>query len=116
VQPLTIHISYTDIERITQGDPRVTKDLLNVFIKQNLDNADKIKEYGAAGQWDLLRKVAHKLKSSLALVGLTEHREMAEQLERYAGEDPVATQRMVQELSLAILQVIAELTEKLKTL
>jgi hypothetical protein len=41
---------------------------------------------------------------------------MAEQLERYAGEDPVATQRMVQELSLAILQVIAELTEKLKTL
>jgi HPt (histidine-containing phosphotransfer) domain-containing protein len=116
VQPLTIHISYTDIDRITQGDPAVTKDLLNVFIRQNLENADKIKEYGSSGQWELLRKAAHKLKSSLALVGLNEHRLMAERLEQSAGDDAAETKRIVDELTSTILQVVAELRERVKTL
>lgn len=116
MQPLAPLISYADIDKITQGDPRVTKDLLNVFIRQNLENADRLKELHSTLQWSDLRKAAHKLKSSLALVGLIEHRAMAEKLERSAGDDPAETKQLVDQLTAVTLQVVAELMKKLKTL
>lgn len=109
-------VSFSEIEKITQGDRKAMKDLLQVFIRQNLENINHLKQNFLDADWDALKKTAHKLKSSLALVGLHQHRSMSEELERIAGNDTAATKKMVDELTSATLQAVDEMNARLKTL
>lgn len=109
-------VSFEHINQITLGDPLATKDLLEVFVRQNLRNIEDIKEDLARERWSEMRKVAHKLKSSLALVGMTAHRALAEELEENAGIDPGRTRELVVTLTKATHRALDEIRQKLKTL
>jgi len=107
-------VSFTEIEKITGGNPQVMKELLGIFVKQNGANVQDIEKLFAAQNWNDLKKMAHKLKSSLALVGLPQHRALAEELEHTAGNEIAQTTKLVKELTEATRKVIAEIELKLK--
>jgi HPt (histidine-containing phosphotransfer) domain-containing protein len=109
-------ISFEHIDQITQRDPGATRDLLHVFIRQNLLNIDEIQAQLQKENWSGLQKVAHKIKSSLALVGLTESRALAEELERTAGNDLGRTHELAEAVSAAARAAISEVTLRLKDL
>jgi len=113
---MKVLVSFAEIEKITAGNPQVMKELLGIFVKQNGDNVADIKKLFAEQNWNGLKKTAHKLKSSLALVGLPRHRALAEELEHTAGNEITQTTKLVAELTEATRKVIAEIELKLQAL
>lgn len=104
-------ISFEYIDQITLRDPQATSDLLKVYVAQNSTNMRELQEALVLQNWPLLRKIAHKLKSSLALLGLSHSRSIAEQLERTGGEDLHQTHDLVAEVCRALTNAI-EVVEK----
>lgn len=102
-------ISLRQIENLTNGDPLAIKELLAIYSKEAAKQIRKMEDSFAAGSWDELKSVAHKMKSSLALVGMEAHRAMAEEVELTAGLDLQKTQNQVNELLSAYRQALAEL-------
>ncbi|HXB39895.1 MAG TPA: Hpt domain-containing protein [Bacteroidia bacterium] len=107
-------VSFTEIEKITSGDAPAMKQLLQVFIKETTLNTQKMQEYLNAENWEELKKTTHKLKSSLALVGLADYRTLAEDIEKTAGADIESTQKKTAQLTEACQSVIYQTEKKLK--
>ncbi len=91
------------------------RDLITAFISENSRTRQKLDEEYGKKNWHELQRTAHKLKSSLALVGLEEQRAKAEELESMAGTDLSKTKELVDELSETLRQAIHEMEEKLRT-
>ena len=113
---MALTISFTQIEKITAGDPQVMKQLLEIFVRENTLALAKIEECLAGGNWSELKKTAHKLKSSLALIGLSDARALAEELEQDAGTDLQQTKKIVLEIKTICLTVVEEINKKIKAL
>lgn len=109
-------VSFDYINELTLGDRVLTRDLLTVFITQNEQNIAVIRQSLDTHDWRELQKVAHKIKSSLALVGMTANRVLAEELERTAGEDAVRTRKLAAQIISATTSAIDEIRRKLKKL
>lgn len=92
------------------------KELLTIYIRENSLSIQKLQEQRAAENWNELKRAAHKLKSSLALIGLNDARAQAEELEHYAGDDPAKTKKFIEDLTSTLKQVIVEMEIKLKEL
>ena len=111
---MTQPISFEFIDQITLRDPKATRELLRVYVAQNKQNSRDLREAVSAQDWALARKIAHKLKSSLALVGLTEGRSKAELLERTAGDDVQETLHLAETVSSITDGAVHEVARKLK--
>lgn len=109
-------VSFDYIKDLTLGDPVLTRDLLRVFITQNEQNIGMIRQRLDAQDWRELQRVAHKIKSSLALVGMTAHRALAEELEKTAGQDTARTCELAEQIIGATHAAIEEIRRKLQTL
>lgn len=106
-------VSFDHINQITLGDPAATKGLLEVFVRQNLMNITQMQEHVVRQNWAELKKVSHKLKSSLALVGMQANRALAEELENTAGTDINRTHTLVNALISATTDALSEIQREL---
>jgi HPt (histidine-containing phosphotransfer) domain-containing protein len=108
--------SLGEIERITGGNPVIIKELLAIFIKEASLQMQKMQEYLADSNFTELKNVAHKMKSSLTLIGMDKYRLIAEELENEAGDDPKTTKKQIIELVIVYTRAITELKIKLQEL
>lgn len=109
-------VSFDYINDLTLGDPVLTRDLLTVFVTQNEQNVQVIRQRLEAQDWSGLQRVAHKIKSSLALVGMTANRALAEELEKTAGQDAEQTRHLAEQIISGTHSAIEEIKRKLKKL
>jgi HPt (histidine-containing phosphotransfer) domain-containing protein len=107
-------VSFTEIEKITVGDQQLMKQLLAVFVNENTQNIRKMREYLDSENWEELKKVAHKLKSSFALVGQPDYSVLAEEVEKTAGADALDTKNKIARLTEACQNAIHQTEKKLK--
>ncbi len=107
-------VSFKEIEKITAGNKEVMRGLLELFIRQNTIYVNDIEIYFKMQNWSDLKKVSHKLKSSLALIGMLGHRALAEKLEHIAGYEISETQKLVDELVQVTRLALVEIESKLK--
>jgi len=105
--------AFKDIEKLTASDPRVMKELLTVFIRENHIHIKKIEAARQSENWKELKKIAHKVKSSFALVGMMEHRALAEKLEEVAGDEPATTKKLTLKLLKACKEAISLVEKRL---
>jgi HPt (histidine-containing phosphotransfer) domain-containing protein len=107
-------ISLQEIEKITDGNSETMKELLNVFIKEASSQIQTLQEHLFNANFDGVKNVAHKTKSSFTLIGLNEYRPLAEELEQDAGKDIKRTKKLVAELIIIYSRAISELKTKLR--
>lgn len=66
------HINLKTLDEIFDGDKEILSDSIDVFIEISGSYYSSLKEAYAAGDWDLLGKVAHKAKASVRTMGMNE--------------------------------------------
>ena len=108
--------SLHEIEKITNGNQATLKELLAVFIKEGTLQVQKLQAYLNDGNLQELKNTAHKIKSSLLLIGLGSYRTMAEEIEQGAEKNLQKTKQQVLELIILYTRALAELKITLEEL
>ena len=68
-------MSYTNLnylKEITDGDKQIIRELIELFLLQVPDFITNLNKYYNSGEYILLGKEAHKAKSSLQIMGMSE--------------------------------------------
>ena len=67
--PVTSYISLDYLEEMSANDNSFLKEMLGLFQKQSADNFNLLHDHLSANDFESVKKVAHKLKSSFSLIG-----------------------------------------------
>jgi HPt (histidine-containing phosphotransfer) domain-containing protein len=78
------NLSY--LKNMTDDNPDLIKELIDIFISQANEYTREMKELYAQGDWQALSRLAHKAKSSVAIMGMTELSEMLKDFELLARD------------------------------
>jgi len=78
----TINLTY--LREMASGDIGFMEDIIDMFIRQTPENLTKLQEYTTNRQWAEVKSLAHKMKSSVILVGIQELEEIFIQLQKEA--------------------------------
>ncbi len=66
------HINLDYLNEMTDGSKDLKRDLICMFIKQIPVFSEQLDEYYKQGDYNSLGKLAHKIKSSVAMMGISE--------------------------------------------
>lgn len=78
--------SLRDLEEL--GDEEMTVQLLELFLKSTPETIDKIKEASDAEDWNLVRQMAHRLKSSAGVIRAMQMHRLLNEIEIAALDEP----------------------------
>lgn len=74
------------LKKMTDGNPDLIKELVDIFISQADEYTQEMKELHTRSDWQALSRLAHKAKSSVAIMGMTELAEMLKDFEILARD------------------------------
>jgi HPt (histidine-containing phosphotransfer) domain-containing protein len=76
----------TYLKEITNGDQQIIREMIDIFARQVEEYTREIQDIYHEARWKDLSKLAHKAKSSLAIMGMSELANRMKELELLAGE------------------------------
>jgi HPt (histidine-containing phosphotransfer) domain-containing protein len=74
------------LDSVSGGDREITQELVNMFSEQTVEIYDEMKSLLASGKYHLLGLLAHKAKSSVAIMGMDDLASMLKTFELQAKE------------------------------
>ncbi|WP_066510429.1 response regulator [Rufibacter sp. DG15C] len=77
-----INLSY--LEQFADGNTQFMLEIIEIFISQTPGQLEEMQEAASKSDWTEVRALAHKMKSSLALIGVEEIQELNSQIEHSA--------------------------------
>ena len=77
-----IDLSY--LEQVCSGNKALVAKMIDLFIKQTPLQMQQLREHSTSGDWHKFFNVAHKVKSSLAMMGVKSLESSMEELEEYS--------------------------------
>jgi HPt (histidine-containing phosphotransfer) domain-containing protein len=80
------HINLDYLNEMSDGSDDLVRDLINIFIKQVPVFTEQLDSYYQSGDYYSLGKLAHKIKSSVAMMGINELKTDMKTLEHFAKE------------------------------
>jgi HPt (histidine-containing phosphotransfer) domain-containing protein len=80
------HINLDYLDQMSDGSPDLKYDLIKMFINQVPVFSDQLDGYYQSGDYFSLGKLAHKIKSSVAMMGIEELATDMKTLEKIAVE------------------------------
>lgn len=80
------HVNLDYLNEMSEGSDDLIRDLINMFIKQVPVFSEQLDSYYKSGDYLSLGKLAHKIKSSVAMMGINELTVDMKTLERIAKE------------------------------
>ena len=111
-------ISPEYLENVTGGDPEITEELVNIFRSQVPEFIDEMKGLHNNGMWFELGLLAHKAKSSVAVMGMDSTATMLKtfELQAKAGENKDEYMNFINQFVSETKVALDELTEYLDKL
>jgi HPt (histidine-containing phosphotransfer) domain-containing protein len=111
-------ISPEYLENVTGGNPGITEELVDIFKSQIPEFIDEMKGLYERGSWYELGLLAHKAKSSVAIMGMDSTATMlkAFELQAKAGEHKDEYQGYINQFISEATEAMDELTQYLKKL
>lgn len=76
----------TYLKNMSGGSPEIIKEMVNLFAEQVVEIAEQMHEALANKDWVNLGKLAHKAKSSVAIMGMNDLSAELKRLELIAGQ------------------------------
>lgn len=104
------------LDKFTGGDQDLTKQLIEIFLKQAPEALHKIEDAISTKNWKEVHAVAHKIKSSVAVFELGEMKKIITNIEEYArdGENIELIPRLFSEFREGIRIATRDLEAELK--
>ncbi len=78
------NLSY--LRNMTDNNPDLIKELVDIFISQADEYTREMQEFYTQSDWQSLSRLAHKAKSSVAIMGMSELSEMLKDFELSARD------------------------------
>lgn len=78
------NLSY--LRNMTDGNPDLIQELIDIFTSQADEYIHEMQDLYAKSDWQALSRVAHKAKSSVAIMGMSELSEMLKDFEILARD------------------------------
>lgn len=107
IEGVSPDLSYLD--QMTGEDSELKFKMINIMLEETPTELELLDSYCKAGNWDGVRAVAHKMKSSLQYMGLKETLELAKSIELTAREK-VDVDQLPERINNVILTCKAALT------
>ena len=82
---MSTDLSY--LESMTEGDTGLISEMIEIFSTQVVEFSELMQEFLERKDWQELSKLAHKAKSSVAIMGMTVLSEKLRDLEKLAKEE-----------------------------
>ena len=111
-------IDLTYLERVCEGDTEFMQEMISAFVETIPETLVEMKNANAAADWPGLARIVHKMKPSLAFMGIEELKGNVLELEALAkaGTDIKGIGNLVERVNATANQAIAELKEAQKSL
>ncbi|MBC3538131.1 response regulator [Rufibacter sediminis] len=115
--PTEVEIDLTYLENFANGSAEFMRDILQLFIDQTPRLVKDLTTAVSQANWAETRTLAHKIKPSIALVGIQELEELNETIEQSAlhhtntEQLPALAQQLVELVDRSILQLRVELAK-----
>jgi HPt (histidine-containing phosphotransfer) domain-containing protein/anti-sigma regulatory factor (Ser/Thr protein kinase) len=111
-------IDLTYLRELADGDKAFISEIIALFMEQTPQHLIRLQEYASVHKWNEIKVLAHKMKSSVTMIGNAELVEIFVYLEQYALSDQAAEKiPALIDLALQIcLDVIAALKTELRVL
>ncbi len=74
------------LKKMSEGDSEFIGEMINIFREQVLEYQITMPELLSSGDYDNLAKLAHKAKSSVAVMGMNNTAEMLKELQEISSE------------------------------
>jgi HPt (histidine-containing phosphotransfer) domain-containing protein len=74
------------LRKMTEGNPDLLREMVEIFLNQVPEYAREMQESCDQENWQALSRVAHRAKSSVAIMGMHSLAEMLKDLESYSRE------------------------------
>ncbi len=109
------HTDLTYLLKLANGSDEFIAQMLSLFIEQTPDALGKMEKYLQEHDWELLSKVAHKMKPSIMFVGIKELEQDVKAIEDYASEKANLDKlpEMVSHVKTICNEAIGELKEEI---
>lgn len=109
----TTHIDLDYLDKMSGGNFEMIKELANLFIKEVPIMVENMQEVINANDWDALRSLAHKAKSTLSIFGMQKLANDMDMWEKLAkrGEQTNTYQDRLDNFHDISLDAIVELNE-----
>lgn len=114
-----INMEYLD--SVSGGDPGIINEILAIFKEQSVEIYNEMKSHLASKNYTALGLLAHKAKSSVAIMGMSELAEMLKTFELQAknGIEPQLyesyLERFISETQVAITEIEDLMNNRLKS-
>lgn len=82
----TMHLDLRYFNSITEEDMELKIKMMRIMLDETPDELEKLRKYTDEKNWDLVRAIAHKMKSSMQFLGLKETLDNVKSVELYAKE------------------------------
>jgi HPt (histidine-containing phosphotransfer) domain-containing protein len=101
------------LEAMTEGDKGLILELIGIFSTQVKEYGEQMQKYLRQKNWTELGKMAHKAKSTVAIMGMKELSEELKTLERLAKEeeDTDSYARYIEHFIRECSEAVTELTD-----
>jgi PAS domain S-box-containing protein len=110
------HIDLNYLEDVSASDKKFIKEMIRLFMKQTPGFIDILQRATQTSDWANIRYMAHKMKATIAMMGIAELQPIIMQLEKYASQESqlaeVAT--LVKKISAICDEVYEELEQRLE--
>ena len=110
------HIDLNYLEDVSASDKKFIKEMIRLFMKQTPGFIDILQRATQTADWTNIRYMAHKMKATIAMMGIAELQPVIIQLEKYASKEShlaeVAT--LVKKISTICDEVYEELEQRLE--
>lgn len=83
----TIVVDLSYMKTLIGENEEVVSELIGLLCEHIPDITKDIHRFWLQKDFKLLQKAAHKIKSNISLLNITDYRETIESIERYAGEE-----------------------------
>lgn len=115
-QPLAGVVDFPHLRSLLFNDTEYIKEMLTEFLTAMPENMQELHEMARQQQWERVAFLAHRLKSSLGIVPITNALELAQQLEKTAEESKDAKQvgLKLQELNDLLDTACKEISEEME--
>ncbi len=112
-----IEFDLSYLNQVFQGNKQMINNIISMFIKQVPEYIHEMEECVVRAELDSLHPLAHKAKSSIAMLGLKNMEEIILKIEHNSrnSHDMEALPMLVKKASMEVSQVTAKLEEVLKS-
>jgi HPt (histidine-containing phosphotransfer) domain-containing protein len=106
------HTDLTYLNQLANGSDEFISKMTGIFLEQTPEALENLDKHLAAGDWKGLRATAHKMKSSLSIMGIKELEPVVADLENFCEKETNLDQ--VPELVDKVKEVCHEAMQELK--